>query len=276
VAGVPLNVKGATTESARAAFAVSPALRDAFNDYVSATAELGGDVPSTIKAHYGLYLRWRRLRCCGPDGEQWPEALEQQPFFRRASAQAQEDLRSANRALRDEVQGLWEDAKKNAGCDQSKAMLQTCQLNPALNVAMAFRHGLFGKKAEQWQQAMPYWYAHEPLDPRIVRFLDEHVHDSRAGFRPFADDQPLWEAKEKERYEQLRRAVHADQYRGMGTGGMRGASIAPLPLSDEERQLMESMLQGKVPAQASAPELSSFWGYIHFRVVYPLTAPEKS
>jgi len=274
VAGVPLNVKGSTSESARAAFTVSPALRDAFNGYVNATTALGSDVPSTMKAHYGQYLRWRRLRLGGHDwnGQERPEAMERQPFFRRASAQAQEDMRTANQSLRDEVEGLLQDAHGNAGCEQSKAMLLVCGANPALSLALRVRHALYSEKTEQWRQASPYWSEHEPLDARIVRFLDEHIHDSRAGFRPFAEEPAVWEANEKARYEQLRQAVHADQYRGMGTGGMREAPIPSTSLTADERQQMEDMAEGKVPVQRTGPEFSSFWGYMHFRVLYPLAS----
>ncbi|WP_052391864.1 DUF2235 domain-containing protein [Paraburkholderia bannensis] len=93
IAGVPLDFSAAGPE-VPASFKMSPGLKTAFANYVKTTQgyysnkEYG--TAGLMRAHYGLYLRWRRMRL---------DNLRAQPGFKAATAaypQDGADLDSAN------------------------------------------------------------------------------------------------------------------------------------------------------------------------------------
>ncbi|MDI9695487.1 DUF2235 domain-containing protein [Burkholderia cenocepacia] len=222
-AGVPLDIKGpGVAAEAAAAFAISPALKRAFSAYVSTSADYyyakEHGTPGLMRAHYGLYLRWRKMRL---------DNLRSQPSFLAAKAaypQDAVDLDSANEELRLEWRDLLECEKEGgptvsryAGNTVSRKITQNPKaaavISPAvlpiaagLQSAIPFVGPLVrasAKRAEdffqlqleekwkQWLEVRGDWNMGPPEAP-ISALYDNFMHDSRAWFKPLGDDDDVW------------------------------------------------------------------------------------
>lgn len=225
-AGVPLDIKGPGV-SARAAdaFKISAGLKQAFAAYVKTSenyyyAKEHG-TPGLMRAHYGLYLRWRRMRL---------KDMSVQPSFKAAQAgypQDAADLGSANQELKEEWEDLLEIDKAggpSVGRYAGKFALKWARDNPksaafvssALLPGAAFVSTIPGavpiateigdhvaklvraqlqEKWEQWQQVRSDWNMGPPEAP-ISALYDDYMHDSRAWFKPLGDDDDVWNYKQ--------------------------------------------------------------------------------
>ncbi|WP_080698530.1 T6SS phospholipase effector Tle1-like catalytic domain-containing protein [Janthinobacterium lividum] len=147
-------------------FQINQQLASAWDAY---TAELGeqGDL---LSKHMQLYYRWRAVRV---------KTLEATASFKAANAQEREDLGSYNRLLAGDLE--------------------------ALRARKAFRHGDEGQPfsardiarinhwqyyraqnhtpLDKWEEfALDIFDHPKPLPPEVMRFFDDYVHDSLAGF----------------------------------------------------------------------------------------------
>jgi hypothetical protein len=260
-------------------------LRNAFNDYVTATKPLLGERVSTdaiMQTHYGLYLRWRRLRL-GPSG---PEALESQSFAKRAQAFSRQDytdLTLANKELREE----WASVKK----DENKELFQDTFMGRVMRSVPsipAVQGWIFGEKIRQWNDVKTHWNNLDPLDPAIVRFFDDYVHDSRAWFKPTGEtNERTWIAAETERMKKLeaqdqayqswsrkrQQVVQAlsEQVKKHPGVPVPPPYIEPPPyeLTKRERADLDNYRKtGAVPTETSGREFNSIWGYLRWRTLY--------
>lgn len=292
-AGVPLNMNAHNiVPEFSDAFRISPSLARAYNDYVDvvnkAVSIHGGGTTGAAKAQYGMYLRWRKLRLPGT-----PEALENQPFFKRAekfSRQDAEDLRSANRELHAEAAALPAMERTSGLIDgwmrRSGLAWTPIAAGPVL-MGQLYQQ-VAGEKVKQWREVKSIWNHKEPLDSRVVRFFDDHVHDSRAWFKPLgATSEEVWKLQQKERMERLKKQ-HEDfqqlmkdlsrdphgtvkRYTPTHVGG--GGEVAPLPLTGEQLAQLEAYEKGQLPTETKGREWSSIWGYLRWRTHYQ---PEKT
>lgn len=222
-AGVPLDIKGpGVAAEAAAAFAISPALKRAFSAYVSTSADYyyakEHGTPGLMRAHYGLYLRWRKMRL---------DNLRSQPSFLAAKAaypQDAVDLDSANEELRLEWRDLLECEKEGgptvsryAGNTVSRKITQNPKaaavISPAvLPIAAGLQSAIplvgplvrastkhaedffqlqLDEKWKQWLEVRGDWNMGPPEAP-ISALYDNFMHDSRAWFKPLGDDDDVW------------------------------------------------------------------------------------
>ncbi|AQR70802.1 hypothetical protein BZG29_22660 [Janthinobacterium sp. LM6] len=164
--GVPLRPFSELETTDRDDFQVSQELAKAWEAY---TAELNKQ-GALLSKHMELYYRWRAVRV---------KTLEATASFKAASAQEREDLGSYNRLLAGDLE--------------------------ALRARKAFRHGDEGQPfsardiarinhwqyyraqnhtpLDKWEEfALDIFDHPEPLPPEVMRFFDDYVHDSLAGF----------------------------------------------------------------------------------------------
>ncbi|ATA57283.1 hypothetical protein CKY39_31695 [Variovorax boronicumulans] len=285
VAGVPLNPQTpGVTQEMRDAFKVAPALREVFNAYVTATRPLLGDRISTTAAmqtHYGLYLRWRRLRL-GPTGA---EALEAQDFLKRAKqfkhGQDYTDLTLANAELRDE----WKALKK----DEDDIWYEETWLGAILRgglIPVYLADRVWGEKVRQWQDVRRHWNDTAPLPSAVVRLLDDYAHDSRAWFKPMGQtNEATWRAEQADRMTRLeakdaaskewerknRPLLDAAQEAARKGRPVYAPMLSPMPPGLTKQELADLTAYRKdktLPTEPGPREYSSMWGYLRWRTLY--------
>ncbi|RQS37402.1 DUF2235 domain-containing protein [Burkholderia sp. Bp8992] len=226
-AGVPLDVKGpGVSAEAADAFKISGGLKQAFAAYVNATAGCYHDpshgTPGLMRAHYGYYLRWRKLRL---------KNMRAQPGFKAAQAgypQDATDLDSANQELQMEWDDLLQNEKdggpslryyfgkygENWLHDNPKgAAVASAALMPIIVIlgaipggtaltaevskrAMQVAQAQLQDKWDQWRQVRDDWNSTVPLADAISALYDNYMHDSRAWFKPMGDDDDVWNYKQ--------------------------------------------------------------------------------
>lgn len=221
-AGVPLDIKGpGITSEAAAAFKISDGLKKAFSAYVKTSegyyyAKENG-TPGLMRAHYGLYLRWRKQRL---------KDLKEQPSFKAAQAgypQDAVDLDSANEELRAEWQDLLESEKDGGpsltryamkgGAEFVRSHPKLAATLPVMLLPATFIFGslavtlgpkakkaaeaLLNEKWQQWLEVRADWNMDAPEKP-ISALYDNYMHDSRAWFKPLGADDDVWN------YEQIK------------------------------------------------------------------------
>ncbi|WP_426399505.1 T6SS phospholipase effector Tle1-like catalytic domain-containing protein [Ralstonia sp. R-29] len=300
-AGVPLNPAAATLpQRAKEALKISPQLIKDYNAYVDAVNPLirkkGGGTTGAAHVQYGLYLRWRRLRLgSGAD------TFENQPFFKRAqnfSLQCAQDLSGANEELRDEAKTM---AEMENSIAYSDGWMTTVLRNTGLPAAalLKIQRSIWGEKVAQWREVKQYWNDTSPLDPRVVKFFDDYVHDSRAWFKPMgATNEGVWKLRQKARLEELKRKdaqwkanwgaewqkLNADiqrdpqgtleRYAPLSEGGKGEVAPPPPPVMGQDRIDLDRYLKdGSLPLEKTGREFSSVWGYLRWRTHY---APEST
>ncbi|WP_322054204.1 T6SS phospholipase effector Tle1-like catalytic domain-containing protein [Paraburkholderia bannensis] len=297
IAGVPLDFSAAGPE-VPASFKMSPGLKTAFANYVKTTQgyysnkEYG--TAGLMRAHYGLYLRWRRMRL---------DNLRAQPGFKAATAaypQDGADLDSANEELRAEWKDLLE-CEKNGGPTVAhyamKAIDSQMAKNPkaAAFVAPALLPALMGlatspfvapaigggkaavdffrqqieEKWQQWTEVRSDWNMGPPEAP-ICALYDNFLHDSRAWFKPLGDDDDVWNHKQiqdlKAKQAQFDRE-HAQWQQRQATGmpgaaqimqmigaGSVGLAPSPAALADPEPQSPLTAQQSAILARYDAAQ----------------------
>jgi hypothetical protein len=222
-AGVPLDIKGPGIAARSAdAFRISAGLKQAFTAYVKTSenyyyAKENG-TPGLMRAHYGLYLRWRKQRL---------NNLRDQPGYKAAQAgypQDAADLDSANEELRAEWADLQE-SEKNGGPSLARYAVKgvgawirsnpktVAVLEPMLvpgAVVVGLPAAVLGasvkgtveaqlqEKWQQWLEVRDDWNMGAPEDA-IAALYDNYMHDSRAWFKPLGDDDDVWN------YQQIKR-----------------------------------------------------------------------
>jgi len=252
MAGVPLDLKQAPPR-AQAAMAVSPALRQAFNAYLAAAGKPQDmNTRSLIEQHYALYLRWRKARL---------GAMASLPAVAASTPQDRADLLAADDELAAEVRLLDEKAPQ---LSSPVALLCPRQVGrEALEL-------LWTRKREQWGAIRPHWTDAIPLPPAVSALFETCVHDSRAWFKPFADNDEDW-AKAV-----AARARNAATLRQEAAREEAAASVAPT------RGMAELHHRRGVLARSSARDLEEHptvqasgrepyllgWGYLRWRTVY--------
>lgn len=252
MAGVPLNL-GDAPERARAAMEISPGLRQAFNAYLAGAGN-PQDVNtwSLIEQHSALYLRWRRARLGKMAGL---------PALARCTPQDRTDLLEADDELSAEADLM--------SRDHDHLSSPLAWLNP-LQLGREVVDRLWARKLEQWAQIRPHWTDAAPLPPAVAALFDAYMHDSRAWFKPFADNDEDWakdvaarlRAAADSRHEAAREKAAAETAptRGMAELHHRRQVLASAHARRLEQQPM-------VQASGREPYLLG-WGYLRWRTIY--------
>lgn len=169
-AGVPLVPLGDLEARDRMDFDVDPALASAWGAYVSA---LGGE-GAWLRKHMELYYRWRAARLT---------TLDSTTSFGAASPQERQDMHDANRMLAGDLDALRErrDARPDPGPDSAAPPF--VQTDLARINKWHFDRAQMRTPLDEWETwALGIFDTPQPLPPEVIRFFDDYVHDSFAGF----------------------------------------------------------------------------------------------
>lgn len=251
MAGVPLAVQTAPVR-AQAAMEVSADLRQAFNAYLAAAgAPPVVNTRALINHHYALYLRWRKARL---------GTMDALPAVQASSPQDRTDLLEADRELAVELALV-----------ERQAMLVGTPLAVGLFPPVkAVLDALWRNKVEQWGQVRPIWFDSPPPPADVTHLFEAFVHDSRAWFKPFADNDDDWAnavAADAREAAELRQRV-ARQMAAEAAAPTRGMAELHHRRERLARASAES-LEGRDKVQTSGREPYLLgWGYLRWRTVY--------
>ena len=170
LAGVPFTPFSELEQSVKDDFAIDKDLASAWNAYTSELDQNG----AILKKHMELYYRWRAARL---------NTLEKTASYKAANAQAQQDMRDANRMLVGDLEALEyrrTAPPKMAGDGDSDpfSVHDLARMNQWHYYRAQNRTPL--DKWEAW--ALSIFRAPQPLPDDVLRFFDDYVHDSFAGF----------------------------------------------------------------------------------------------
>ncbi|MCA1861060.1 DUF2235 domain-containing protein [Janthinobacterium sp. HSC-3S05] len=164
--GVPLIPFSELEATDQVDFQVSQELAKAWEAYTAELNKQGG----LLSKHMELYYRWRAVRV---------KTLEATASFKAANAQEREDLGSYNRLLAGDLEAL----------RARKAFLHGDEGQPfsARDIAR-INHWQYYRaqnhiSLDDWEAwALDIFDHPKPLPPEVMRFFDDYVHDSLAGF----------------------------------------------------------------------------------------------
>lgn len=273
LANVPLdvNAKG-VTKSAKAAMAVADRTRQAFNAYLAECKLKSGRLSDILDEQTRLYVRWRRLRL---------ESMASVSSVQRAAPQDRTDLLEANRELAEEVR-LLETPLTPANLRLSDLPVVTLIKFGRRALDHAEKRGIDGRHYEEWLRLKADWKALGHLPAAVSALFEDWVHDSRAWFKPFGDDDHIWEKKQLDRMKRLERQETAMRKfnpeisgtapweKKLRSANTRGSGHFALQLTDlEKSDLAEWKRSGRLPTQPSGREPYSMGGgYLRYRRVY--------
>ncbi len=169
LAGVPLIPYSELEATIQDDFQVSDDLKSSWEAYTAALGQNGGKL---IK-HMELSYRWRAARRLN--------ALEATASFKAASGQDQQDLRDANRMLEGDLKALG--FRRTASPGPNSDNDQFLQLDQENTNLWHFAQARNRTGLEPWEKdALAIFTSPEPLPAGVMRFFDDYVHDSLAGF----------------------------------------------------------------------------------------------
>jgi hypothetical protein len=177
-AGVPLMTMQEVNARAilKPYFTVPPALRETFNAFLREHGvPRNQPLDVATRRHAEQYLQWRAHRAA---------TLGNQPFFQRALAKDQKDLREANQQMSQQAHEMVARRQANATPEGRRAEAQKDAIRAGSPVVgrLLVEDGKdpLGKSEAQM---LAVYEAAKPLQSAIVKLFDDYVHDSRAGFR---------------------------------------------------------------------------------------------
>lgn len=232
LAGVPLIPYSELPPRDKLDFDIDSSLASAWEAYLKELGE-GGD---RFERHMELYYRWRAARL---------NNLEETASFKAADAQEQEDLRSSNRMLAGDLEALR--ARKNMQGwtpdyprSQSFSHGDTKRINH-----WQFYRAQNAYPLDEWERwALEVFENPKPLPPEVMRFFDDYVHDSFAGFymagevTEFDKRAKVAEVMEKKPEDRNRfeRKIAEITEKTLNAGGKK---FVGLPLNEEEQALLK-------------------------------------
>lgn len=169
LAGVPFRPFSELEQAVQNEFEIKPELASAWNAY---TTELGKSGHLLMK-HMELYYRWRAARL---------RTLEDTASFKAATAQAQQDMRDANRMLAGDLEALELRRKHRSQVDSGRPE-PVPKLDPSYVNQWHIERAESREPFDEWEAwATSIFRAPQPLPADVMRFFDDFVHDSFAGF----------------------------------------------------------------------------------------------
>ena len=168
-AGVPLSPFSELEVAKQDELLVAADLASAWNAYTAALGKSG----SILKKHMELFYRWRAARL---------RTLETTESFKAASPQAQEDVRSSNNMLIGDLEAIRARTHMVGRPMEGETPPFSSRDVSRINHWHYYRaqNGIPLDGWEKW--ALAIFDKPEPLPPDVMRFFDDYVHDSLAGF----------------------------------------------------------------------------------------------
>lgn len=169
--GVPFKPFTELEQAVKDDYAINAELASAWNAY---TTELGNS-GNTLKKHMELYYRWRATRL---------KTLEQTTSFKAANEQAQQDMRDANRMLAGDLEALkYREKLEQRGSGENAQFPQYSWKDQSRINAWHLSRAINQQELDAWENwALKIFNNPAPLPPDVMRFFDDYIHDSFAGF----------------------------------------------------------------------------------------------
>jgi hypothetical protein len=169
IEGVPFRAYESFPDAFKRDFAASSELATAWEAYCKELKVHGSDHGGRLRAHMALYYYWRAARL---------NNLEQTEFFRSASKQAQQDLLESNRILKGDLEMI----KRRAAFRFPGDSQPTISVEEAKTISQwhVIRAGEPPSTWEKW--ALSCFEKPKVLNDNVMKFFDDFVHDSLAGF----------------------------------------------------------------------------------------------
>lgn len=167
--GVPFRAYESFPDAFKNDFAVSSELATAWEAYCKELKTHGGDHGGRLRAHMALYYYWRAARL---------DTLELTTFFKSASKQAQQDLLESNRVLKGDLAMIRQRAAFRFPEDHPPVV--TTEEAKTISQWHVIRAGEPPSAWEKW--ALSCFEKPKVLNDAVMKFFDDFVHDSLAGF----------------------------------------------------------------------------------------------
>ncbi len=263
LANVPLDVDGpGITAAAKIALQVAPVTIAAFNAYLAVCKLRSGRLAEILDEQTRLYVRWRRLRL---------ESMATLDSVRRATPQDRTDILEANKELAEEARQLSAPLANNSLKLFEHPVVTFVKLGRRVADAIEKR-GVDQRHYEEFQKLRADWQNPGNLPPAVSKLFDDWVHDSRAWFKPFGDDDHIWEREQLRRMRQLERQQQQWEWLQASskvTPGVNNNSMIR-PLSESEQRELDTWKKTQqLPPQPSGREpFTTGGGYLRFRRVY--------
>lgn len=259
LASVPFRPFSELEETLKADFQVAKDLASAWEAYTNALGSEG----SLLMKHMQLYYRWRAARL---------KTLESTATYIASSPQSQQDYRESNQMLEGDVLALKirrnpelrppiDDTGARLSRAESSGMSQWQRIRTDKNTP---------DQLNDWEKwALEIFERPEPLPADVMRFFDDYVHDSLAGFYMAG------EVTEYDKREKTESVLRKFRKKGLGalnrfekrvyevakkTEAANAKKAAGEPLSPEEERLAYESEGGTpypVMTDEDAPEMRS-------------------
>jgi hypothetical protein len=171
IEGVPFIDYESLDPSVQQDFAVSSRLAGAWEAYCRALQVNGQNHGDRFRTHMSLYYRWRKYRL---------HNLETCDFYKAADKQAQQDMSDSNNTLKRDLEILRERIDLSSMGPQVSAERRSARDFEGASQWQALRADQPATDWEKW--VMSQFDRTDPLDPDVIAFFDNYVHDSIAGF----------------------------------------------------------------------------------------------
>jgi hypothetical protein len=170
IEGVPFQPFEDLEDAVRADFKISENLAKAWSAYCAALLDHSDKTPNhgeRLRRHMNLFYRWQAARL---------DNIEQTQSFKSASKQSQQDLRDSYRLLRGDLAVL----KRRAAPKSANADANVAIPKDSCNQWIWERSN---SPLDDWESfALSCFENRTPLPDEVIRFFDDYVHDSFAGF----------------------------------------------------------------------------------------------
>lgn len=266
LAGAPLKLELASTV-AQKRFEVTPDAIQAFNAYVAASATKAGTLTDIMREQANYQMQWRLMRRLKDR-----EPLEATASYQRADTFDKNDLHCANIEFEEEIVHF-----RHWLSEQGRAFKAGIQ-----------KPGFDNEHEAEWQEIARWWRTPKQLDPALIHFFDDYVHDSRAWFKlvPGNPDNAAEMIKKLIQWDQTRLqslkenadrktwVAHANQDDRNSRRIMPAIPYKPVPdgLTDNERNAAQEYARTqKIPTMLTygrEPFASSRGGYLRYRKIY--------
>ncbi|WP_177207856.1 phospholipase effector Tle1 domain-containing protein [Massilia yuzhufengensis] len=258
--GVPLKLELASSV-AKERFALKPEAIRAFNAYIATCTEKSGPLHRIMREQARKQIEWRLARRVSGSSP-----LHKSPSFLRSSVFDQNDLHSAAHEFEDEIKAFGNWLRDKGG-----------QFTPSSQKA-----GIGNSHASEWEEIATWWEKEKAVQPAVLEFFDNYVHDSRAWFKliPGNPDNEKDMLSTLDKWVKRRKAVAShnelrSKMRGRGNAMYQMRADDRLN-EDQIRAAEEYQKTGKIPRLVTegrepwgaASDLIACAGYLRYRKVY--------
>ncbi|MEN7430393.1 DUF2235 domain-containing protein [Chromobacterium sp. TRC.1.1.SA] len=270
IAGVPLLDEGDFKEAHKSMFKIDPSTINAFNAYIETTRNGSGQpdkklwltetqplepVQAIVRRHYGIFLRWRK------------------------SMLGKVHLLPGLKQSADPVEKKTQDIHDFQLTDQE--LSEELKLLDGSGISLKNITAFLGKSSDWKDGVSKAWHDPTPVKPAEEILFETLVHDSRAWFKPFGDDDSIDSLRkyQPERIKELENRLNrlAAEKKYLNNNSSAQLSYPPVGVrqqaiereTQEIQKRLDDLKQKKSYAIADGGhEPYYMWGYLRWRKIY--------